>query len=58
MFLRYPNAQDEIWVQRKSTHTSVITEACILGNQSDVFNLNKKSKKKLKKKTFIQSTPC
>ena len=47
MFLWYSNAQDEIWVQRKCTHNSVITKACMLGNQSDVLNL-KKGKNKLK----------
>ena len=58
MFLWYPNVQVEIWVQRKCTHNSVITKACMLGNQSDVINLNKKEQKEIKKQTFIQSTPC
>ena len=50
MLLWYPNAQDEIWVLRKCTHNSVITKACMLGNQSDVFNLNKQEQKEIKKK--------
>ena len=58
MHLWYPNAQDEICVQKKCTHNSVIIKACMLGNQSDVFNLIKKEQKEIKKKTFIQSTPC
>ena len=57
MFLWYPNAQDEIWVQRKYTLNSVITKACMLGNQSDVLNL-KKEQKEIKKHTLIQSRPC
>ena len=52
MFLLYPNSQDEILVQRKSTHNSVITITCMLGNQSDVFNLNKQSKRNLKKNFY------
>ena len=53
MFLWYPNAQDEIWFQRKCTHNSVITKACMLGNQSDVFNLNKNEQKEIKKKMLL-----
>ena len=44
--------------QRKCTQDSILTKACMLGNQSDVFNLNKKEQKQIKKQTFIQSTPC
>ena len=50
MFLRYPNSQDEIWVQRKCIHKSVVTKVCFLGNQSGVFNLNTKSKKNFNNK--------
>ena len=49
MFLWYSNAQDEIWVQRKCTHNSLSTKACMLGNQNDVFILNKKEQKEFKK---------
>ena len=51
--LWYPNAQDEIWVQRKCSHNFVIIKACMLGNQSDVFNLNKKRAKRNLKKQLL-----
>ena len=47
MFLWYANVQDEIWVQRKCSHNSVIIKACMLGNQSDVFNLIKKEQNEI-----------
>ena len=56
MFLWYPNSQDEIWVQRKCIHNSVITKAWMLGNQKrcfQFFNLNKKEQKEIKKKKLL-----